>query len=148
MQSDPKDFLAELAEAIRWPVFLSEGACVGVSDPTLFDDEDAQKTIEAKKICKGCPVQTDCADWGIKNEDSGIWGGMDAKDRQKRRGKAKFITVEKRREDLNWLRDMLEDKPVAELAAKYGKTERTIYRWRNRERKRIERLGYSPFWRR
>ena len=145
MQSDPKDFLAEFAEAMKWPTFLSDGKCVG-ADPTLFDDEDAQKTIVAKQICAGCPVKKQCAQWGIENEDSGIWGGLDDKDRRKaRRGKGKFTTLEKRREDLNWLLDMLGDKPVAELAAKYGKTERTIYRWRNRERKRVERLGYSPF---
>ena len=135
MQSELSELLAEIA-AIKWPTFLSDGDCVG-TDPTLFDDEDYRKTIAAKKICSECPVLKQCAAWGIENEDAGIWGGLDDKDRAKaRRGKRKFVSLEKRWENLEWRQDMLSEKSASELAVKYGKTERTIYRWRNKIQKR------------
>ena len=146
MKSEHNDLISELAAAMKWPEFLKQGACVGTPDPRLFDDEDHKKTSVAKKICSKCPVQEQCAQWGIENEDSGIWGGMDGKDRAKaRRGKRKFVSMEKRRENLEWLQDIWSDKPAADLAIKYGKTERTIYRWRDKERKRVHNLGWSPF---
>ena len=104
MQSEHNELLAELA-AMQWPTFLSEGDCIG-KDPTLFDDEDHKKSVMAKRICDKCPVKAQCAQWGIDNEDAGIWGGLDDKDRAKaRRGKRKFVTMEKRRENLEWLQD-------------------------------------------
>lgn len=138
MQSEQSELLAEIA-AMKWPTFLSDGDCVG-TDPTLFDDEDHKKSIVAKKICSDCLVQKQCATWGIENEDAGIWGGLDSKDRAKaRRGQRKFVTLEKRWENLEWRQDMLSEKSKAELALKYGKTERTIYRWRNKARKRASK---------
>lgn len=138
------EILADLAASIKWPTFLSNGACVGSTDPTLFDDEDPTKTVIAKAICRQCPVKQQCAEWGIANEPSGVWGGMDEADRVKaRRGKRKFISIEKRREDLEWLGDMLSEKSATELAEKYGKTERTIYRWRKRLQKKSDISGVS-----
>ncbi len=43
-------------------------------------------TIEvnyAKQICKSCPHQTECAEWGIVNEAHGIWGGLVSRERYK-----------------------------------------------------------------
>lgn len=31
---------------------------------------------EAKKICQQCPHLAECAEWGIYNEEYGMWGGM------------------------------------------------------------------------
>ena len=135
--------ISELVGALEWPKFLLDGDCTGM-DPTIFDDEDRKKTVRAKKVCNGCPVQMLCADWAIANEPSGVWGGLDSKDLAKaRRGKRKFVTLEKRREDLEWVQDMCSDKPAYDLAIKYEKTERTIYRWREKERKRARKLGWA-----
>lgn len=133
--------ISELVGALEWPKFLLDGDCTGM-DPTMFDDEDRKKTVQAKKICRECPVQALCADWAIANEPSGVWGGLDSKDLAKaRRGKRKFITLEKRRENIEWVQDMCSDRPAHDLAKKYDKTERTIYRWREKERKRAMKLG-------
>jgi len=40
---------------------------------------------EAKKICMGCPYRVECAEWGIKNEVYGMWGGLSPRERQKLR---------------------------------------------------------------
>ena len=36
----------------------------------------------AKKICLSCPHKAECAEWGIKNESFGIWGGLTETDRR------------------------------------------------------------------
>lgn len=122
---------------------MQDGDCVG-EDSRIFDDEDPGLTFKAKRICSDCPVQQQCAAWGIANEPSGVWGGLDTKDLQKaRKGRRKFVPMEKRHEDLDWISDMWSDKPASELARKYGKTERTIYRWRSQERKRMLKLAWA-----
>lgn len=40
---------------------------------------------EARKICMGCPYRVECAEWGIKNEIYGMWGGLSPRERQKLR---------------------------------------------------------------
>ena len=118
-------------KAIQLPEFMGEGACVG-EDPVLFDDEDEGLTFKAKRICQGCPVRIECAQWGIANEPAGVWGGLSTKELEKaRKGRGKFVPLERRREDLEWLEDLQSNKSAKELAIKYGKSERTIYRWRN-----------------
>jgi WhiB family redox-sensing transcriptional regulator len=36
----------------------------------------------AISICKGCPHRTECAEWGIKKERFGIWGGLSERQRR------------------------------------------------------------------
>lgn len=37
----------------------------------------------ALKVCAGCPVRGDCADWALTNRiEHGVWGGMTRADRQ------------------------------------------------------------------
>ena len=59
------------------------GACRG-ADPDLFfpgPDNDAR---EAMKICSGCSVQAECADWALEMQLSfGIWGGLTERDRRR-----------------------------------------------------------------
>jgi hypothetical protein len=41
----------------------------------------------ALEICKSCPVQIQCAEYGIKHESEGIWGGLTSTTRAKIRSK-------------------------------------------------------------
>lgn len=53
-------------------------------------DEDNRRGIEqAKRICGKCIHKDECAEWGIKNEEYGIWGGLNMHERKlarRRRG--------------------------------------------------------------
>lgn len=43
----------------------------------------------AKSLCKSCIHKNDCADWGIKHEVHGVWGGLTPQERsavRKRKG--------------------------------------------------------------
>lgn len=62
-------------------------------DPNMWfptDDRFEQENVaRAKTICRSCPVINECAEWGVRHENYGIWGGMTANEldaERKRRG--------------------------------------------------------------
>jgi WhiB family transcriptional regulator, redox-sensing transcriptional regulator len=63
--------------------------CMGV-DPELFFPERGASTREAKEVCRGCVVRTDCLEYALANgEKFGIWGGLSERERRKvRRSRA------------------------------------------------------------
>lgn len=36
----------------------------------------------AKSICRRCPHKRECAEWGIRKESHGIWGGLGPRERR------------------------------------------------------------------
>jgi WhiB family redox-sensing transcriptional regulator len=53
-------------------------ACKGM-DPDLFYPERGQNadSVQARRVCAGCPVRAECGTWAIENgEHDGVWGGM------------------------------------------------------------------------
>lgn len=63
--------------------------CMGV-DPELFFPERGASTREAKEVCRGCVVRSDCLEYALANgEKFGIWGGLSERERRKvRRSRA------------------------------------------------------------
>jgi len=41
--------------------------------------------LMAKSICRSCPHQSECAEWGIQKERFGIWGGLSENERRNMR---------------------------------------------------------------
>jgi WhiB family transcriptional regulator, redox-sensing transcriptional regulator len=72
---------------MREPHQFEAPACAEVGGDFWFPERDnGSNTTEmlfAKSICKSCPHQTECAEWGIVNEAHGIWGGLVVKERLK-----------------------------------------------------------------
>jgi WhiB family redox-sensing transcriptional regulator len=68
-------------------LFLNEpwaerGACVGVDDPELFFPIAADSPARlAKQICSSCPVIVECGFWAVDNPQTGVWGGLNEKER-------------------------------------------------------------------
>ncbi len=62
-------------------------ACRGV-DPELFypistTGPAVDQVAEAKQVCAGCPVTTDCLNWALRaGEPIGIWGGTTPEERR------------------------------------------------------------------
>jgi len=57
--------------------------CMGV-DPELFFPERGSSTREAKEVCHGCVVASECLDFAIANSEKfGIWGGMSERERRR-----------------------------------------------------------------
>ena len=65
---------------LRW---WERGRCRGV-DPDLFFPRRGDDTTQAVAVCKACPVQVECLEYAIDNDERhGIWGGTTGNDRRK-----------------------------------------------------------------
>lgn len=61
----------------------SQAVC-SQTDPEAFYPEKGGSTKEAKRICRGCPVQKQCLQWALDTDERfGVWGGLS--DRERRR---------------------------------------------------------------
>lgn len=59
------------------------------TDPEAFFPEKGGSTREAKRICDGCEVRSQCLDYALENDERfGIWGGMSERERRKLRREA------------------------------------------------------------
>ena len=57
--------------------------CLGV-DPDLFFPERGASTEEAKAVCRGCQVRSDCLEYSLAaGEKFGIWGGVSERERRR-----------------------------------------------------------------
>lgn len=75
---------------MRPPWEFEEPACAEVGtnlffqadadDPTQVGASDREYKY-ARSVCQGCKHLMECAEWGIKNETHGMWGGLSPKDR-------------------------------------------------------------------
>ena len=72
---------------MREPRDYEAPACAEIGGDFWFPEKgNGSNTTEmlfAKSICKTCPHQSECAEWGILNEVHGIWGGLVVKERYK-----------------------------------------------------------------
>jgi hypothetical protein len=76
-----------VAEGTNWRL---DAACVepGIDPDFFFDLAEEDRSIEAaaKRICGSCPVQQMCLDAALAQEEEfGIFGGMNPKERQRHR---------------------------------------------------------------
>lgn len=70
----------ELPSSPHW----TELALCAQSDPEAWFPEKGCSTREAKKVCRGCPVRTECLDYALENDERfGVWGGTSEKQRRK-----------------------------------------------------------------
>lgn len=54
------------------------------TDPEAFFPEKGGSTREAKKVCLGCPVRSECLEYALSNDERfGIWGGLSERERRR-----------------------------------------------------------------
>ena len=59
------------------------------TDPEAFFPEKGGSTREAKKICVGCEVRSECLEYALANDERfGIWGGLSERERRRLRRRA------------------------------------------------------------
>lgn len=87
MTTAPLTALATLASA-DWQ---AKALCVG-ENPDVFHPEGpsgSDTERHAKRICGNCPVQPECLSWALSTrEESGVWGGLNEKERAELVGSA------------------------------------------------------------
>jgi hypothetical protein len=72
----------------RGPWEFEEPLCAEVGVEIFYTDDKDEKKVEsmstyamANSICKKCPHKNECAEWAIKHELFGFWGGLSPKER-------------------------------------------------------------------
>ncbi|WP_089299864.1 MULTISPECIES: WhiB family transcriptional regulator [Haloechinothrix] len=66
-----------------------ERALCAQTDPEAFFPEKGGSTREAKRICQGCEVRTECLEYALAHDERfGIWGGLSERERRKLRKRA------------------------------------------------------------
>lgn len=82
------DVLADMfdvAEEQQW----QERALCAQTDPEAFFPEKGGSTREAKRICQGCEVRTECLEYALQHDERfGIWGGLSERERRKLKKRA------------------------------------------------------------
>ena len=54
------------------------------TDPEAFFPEKGGSTREAKRVCSGCAVRSDCLEYALANDERfGIWGGLSERERRR-----------------------------------------------------------------
>ena len=66
-----------------------EDALCAETDPEAFFPEKGGSTREAKRVCVGCDVRTECLEYALSNDERfGIWGGLSERERRKLKKRA------------------------------------------------------------
>ena len=61
-----------------------EEALCAQTDPEAFFPEKGGSTREAKRICVGCEVKSECLDYALMHDERfGIWGGLSERERRR-----------------------------------------------------------------
>lgn len=84
MSSKPWEFEQPLCAEIGVELFYSDDRDDIKPKAKILGDYNA-----ARSICGSCVHVSECAEWGIKHEVHGVWGGLSPQDREairKRRG--------------------------------------------------------------
>jgi WhiB family transcriptional regulator, redox-sensing transcriptional regulator len=75
-----EDFDMAEIETESW----QDRALCAQTDPEAFFPEKGGSTREAKKICLGCEVRSECLDYALAHDERfGIWGGLSERERRR-----------------------------------------------------------------
>ena len=84
---------------MREPHEFEVPLCAQVGGDLFFPERENEGKLarlsiaSAKSICRSCQHITECAEWGIRKERHGIWGGLTDSERKKIRNQRR-ITLE------------------------------------------------------
>ena len=61
-----------------------DDALCAETDPEAFFPEKGGSTREAKRVCSGCAVRSECLESALANDERfGIWGGLSERERRR-----------------------------------------------------------------
>lgn len=83
------DIFADLFEFGDEEQEWQERALCAQTDPEAFFPEKGGSTREAKRICAGCEVRSECLEYALEHDERfGIWGGLSERERRKLKRRA------------------------------------------------------------
>jgi len=88
-ESTDVDVLARLFELGEQEQEWQERALCAQTDPEAFFPEKGGSTREAKRICAGCEVRSECLEYALEHDERfGIWGGLSERERRRLKKRA------------------------------------------------------------
>jgi WhiB family redox-sensing transcriptional regulator len=122
------ELLAQL-EVMRLPRVFDSAACV--SQPAeIFGSSHPASVALAKRVCSTCPIKTACLEWALEHPEEGVWGGTTRQERELKVKQVSMTYVDELAERRAKRVRLLDQVGIADLAAEFQVTERTIHRWR------------------
>jgi WhiB family transcriptional regulator, redox-sensing transcriptional regulator len=83
------DGMLDDGEAEEGALSWQERSLCAQTDPEAFFPEKGGSTREAKKVCVGCEVRSECLEYALANDERfGIWGGLSERERRKLKKRA------------------------------------------------------------
>lgn len=84
---EPLSLLAALVADAREQAWMDDALCAQVGTDLFFPTKGEQ-SADAKRVCTGCPVRSECLEYALADEDLfGVWGGTSQLERRRiRRG--------------------------------------------------------------
>ena len=77
---------ASFLQALELERWQASALCAQV-DPEVFFPDKGGSTKEAKRICQGCEVRSECLEYALEREERfGVWGGLSERERRAKRG--------------------------------------------------------------
>jgi WhiB family redox-sensing transcriptional regulator len=74
----------ELIDTAEDELSWQERALCAQTDPEAFFPEKGGSTRDAKKVCVGCEVRSECLEYALEHDERfGIWGGLSERERRK-----------------------------------------------------------------
>ena len=78
------DGMLDEGEAEDGALSWQERSLCAQTDPEAFFPEKGGSTREAKKVCVGCEVRSECLEYALANDERfGIWGGLSERERRR-----------------------------------------------------------------
>jgi WhiB family redox-sensing transcriptional regulator len=72
--------MTDLLAGWQRPDWYDRAACRHLG-PSLFFPKPSQRPCAAIEVCQGCPVLTECREYGL-TQHHGVWGGLPEKGRR------------------------------------------------------------------
>lgn len=92
----PGGDLPDLEDLLHRPAWQQRAACRD-SDPQVFFPTDGTTLAEARRICAGCAVRTQCAEFALGHSLlKGIWAGESERARARRRAESGRVATPER----------------------------------------------------
>ena len=83
------DGMLDEGEAEDGALSWQERSLCAQTDLEAFFPEKGGSTREAKKVCVGCEVRSECLEYALANDERfGIWGGLSERERRKLKKRA------------------------------------------------------------
>lgn len=79
---------------IKYPAYDGTQSCARMGVDVFYQAYDnkttAREVADLKEMCSNCNIVTECANYSIKHEKYGFWGGLTPFERRTIRNKAKI----------------------------------------------------------